>query len=171
MLTLTPLAPAHAEALFPIWSDWQVTRFTYVRDIATLEDCRARIDWILEHGEGVGPFVLQEGGQVVGLAGAITDALPGEYSAYYHLARPHWGRGLGGQAMALLLRHLFLDRQASVVRAKVVSDNVASWRLLERAGLHRTGAQPDGFANRDGVYDLFSYAIARDAYLAGLSGE
>lgn len=164
-LSLVPLTIDHAADFLPIWSDREVTRFTYVRDVATLADCRARIAWILEHGSDVGPFVLQSGGQVVGLAGAVRLPQPGEFSAYYHLARQYWGQGLGSNALAALLHCLFLECDARCVRAEAVKDNPASWRLMERNGMRRTGLQPGGFARDGAVYDLFDYAIHREAFL------
>ena len=84
----------------------------------------------------------------------------------YELSRAYWRRGIMSEAVRELLifgyRHLNLNR----IRATVVTDNVASARLLERLSFKKEGVlRQSQFLN--GKYDdLAAYALLREEWNA-----
>ncbi|WP_221347679.1 GNAT family N-acetyltransferase [Streptomyces beigongshangae] len=64
----------------------------------------------------------------------------------YWLGRPHWGRGIGTEALALFLR----EERTRPLHADPFTGNTASVRLLERHGFRRTGTLRHG----EDVHDL-----------------
>jgi RimJ/RimL family protein N-acetyltransferase len=79
-------------------------------------------------------------GRLVGTVAAFV--IEGDTEVTYWIDRSYWGQGIAGRALALLLelvpvRPLF---------ARAASDNVASLKVLQRAGFAVTGTDV-GFAN------------------------
>jgi RimJ/RimL family protein N-acetyltransferase len=69
----------------------------------------------------------------------------GEREITYWIGREYWGRGIGTRALALFLRSL----RADPLYARAAADNVASIRVLEKAGFVPTAREKD-FAERRG---------------------
>ncbi|MBE9609720.1 GNAT family N-acetyltransferase [Chitinilyticum piscinae] len=160
-LQLSALTLADAAALLPIWSDREVTRFTYVRGVRTLADSEARIQGILAGFTGIGPWVVREAGEVIGFAGAVRLPGPDEFEVFYHFARSSWGRGIGKIVLQRLLQAAFVEHGACCVHAGAVAANPASWHLLEQAGFRRSGVREQGFRTRSGCFDLYHYTLLR----------
>ena len=80
--------------------------------------------------------------------------------------RAEWGKGYGGEALGLLLHHLFTEANIHRVAAEAFGFN-ASWkRLLTRAGFRREGCLRDDLY-RDGCWhDRETYALLEDEYYA-----
>lgn len=75
----------------------------------------------------------------------------------YDLHPSVWGQGLATEAAIEVLRHAFGPLSLEHIIAVVKPANVASQRVLEKAGLHRSGTRE--------VYDetMLLYEAARDA--------
>ncbi len=72
------------------------------------------------------------------LVGSISCfKMDGEACVGYWVAREHWGRGIAGRALALLLAEV----TTRPLHARVARTNVASIRVLERCGFRLTGHQ------------------------------
>ncbi len=80
-------------------------------------------------------------GELVGTIGCYR--WDGATEVTYWVARPRWGEGIATRALFLLLE----DLSARPLRARAASDNVASLRVLEKAGFGVLGT-------------MFSYAPA-----------
>lgn len=57
----------------------------------------------------------------------------------YWISKDKRGRGLMGEALAIVLRHAFRTLRLNRLEAEVLTDNRASQRLLRRAGFRREG--------------------------------
>lgn len=57
----------------------------------------------------------------------------------FAVGRAHWGKGLMGEALPLLLRHAFEDLEFNRLEADVDPRNAASLHLLEKLGFRREG--------------------------------
>lgn len=80
-------------------------------------------------------LVLDDDGRVAGECG--VKGLPGPDGTVeigYGLAGPSRGRGLGTRLVAALVAELAARAEVRRIDAHVVADNVASRRVLERAG-------------------------------------
>lgn len=163
-LVLETVGEIDAPALFPIWSDHDVTKFTMIRNIRGIDDCKARIrrqmGWGAENS--IGPFVIKEEGRVIGYCGGRKNESD-EMEIFYHIARDRWGQGLGTEIARKLVDMVFEERKASRVKAEAVVQNVASWKILERLGMKRVEVKEDAFENEEGIFDFYVYTIeARD---------
>lgn len=70
----------------------------------------------------------------------------GHREVTYWIERAHWGRGIATRALALLLEEV----TTRPIRARVASDNVASRRVLEKAGFSPIGVEVSYAPGRSG---------------------
>ncbi|WP_307872552.1 GNAT family N-acetyltransferase [Paractinoplanes ovalisporus] len=89
-------------------------------------------------------FAVTLDGELVGSIGSFV--MEGDTEVTYWIARPFWGRGIAGRALALLLERV-PDRP---VFGRAASDNAGSLRVLQRAGFVIVGTD-SGFANARGA--------------------
>lgn len=96
-------------------------------------------------------------GEFVGQSGLVpVEGIGPEIEIAYHFAKPAWGRGYATEAAIAVLAHglgsLGLDR----IIAIVMSANVASCRVVEKAGMRY-----EGTATYYGIPDLRKYIAVR----------
>jgi [ribosomal protein S5]-alanine N-acetyltransferase len=143
-LTLVPLTAAHADVLFPFLADTGLWTYTDESAPAGVDALRERyrrletrrspdgsqlwLNWALE--------TRDEG--FAGLVQATVAVLRDEAAVAYVIARRFWSRGLGTEAVGMLLE--FLREQLRVTKAVASVDgrNVPSVRLLRRLGFEGT---------------------------------
>jgi len=111
-------------------------------DLANREAFMARRAKILADPTTVDRTILADGR----VAGSIASFdLFGERAVGYGLGKQYWGQGIATRALAALLEEV-TDRP---LHARVVTDNRASLRVLEKCGFTICG-QDTGFANARG---------------------
>ncbi len=72
------------------------------------------------------------------LAGSVSAfELDGQTEVTYWVRRPAWGRGIASRALLLLLDRV----PVRPLYARAASDNVASLRVLQKAGIRRIGTE------------------------------
>jgi RimJ/RimL family protein N-acetyltransferase len=141
-LTLRRPRPSDAEAVFDAYAaDSEVARFVRWRPHSSVEEtehyvaeCVAawggdtRFPWVIELNEGGGPLGMVEL-RVAGFKAEVG----------YVLARPFWGRGLATEALRPVVGWALSRPEIYRVWAVCDAENVASARVLEKAGMEREG--------------------------------
>lgn len=79
----------------------------------------------------------------------------------YALSPSLWGRGLAGEMLALALDHAFDGIGLNRIEADIDPDNVASCKLVERAGFRREGYLRERWRVGGGVQDTALYGLLR----------
>jgi RimJ/RimL family protein N-acetyltransferase len=108
------------------------------------DDTRAGLSFIDHGGEAF--LVIDDDGRVAGECG--TKAPPdadGMVEIGYGLGAGSRGRGLGTAAVAALVDRLKAEPAVRRIEAEVHAHNVASQRVIERAGLVPLGAPSAGY--------------------------
>jgi ribosomal-protein-alanine N-acetyltransferase len=151
--------------VFPFWSDYDVTRFTLLRNIKSESDCEKKILRQIENiktNGGLGPYCVESENIIIGYCGATSlQGKTDEFEIFYNIGKAYWGRGFGTRIAEYLLEELFERLQAKKVTAFAVVDNSASWKILEKTGMTRVGIELEEFENSEGKYDLYKYEIQR----------
>ncbi|MEY2560487.1 MAG: [ribosomal protein S5]-alanine N-acetyltransferase [Verrucomicrobiota bacterium] len=129
-----------AEAFFKLNTDPEVLRF--VPDKALLNVDQARqllIDHPIgdyrKHGFGRGACILKATGEQIGFAGLKYLEELGEVDVAYRLLPAYWGQGLATEAALASVRYGFADLGLNRIIGLVMSENIASVRVLEKTGL------------------------------------
>lgn len=63
---------------------------------------------------------------------------PGKVEIGYSMDRKYWGQGIATEMAAALIEYAFTDAEVNEVVAVTTLENIASQRVLEKAGLVRT---------------------------------
>ena len=175
-LRLRPLAPADAPAIRRLAGDLEVARWTaripHPFPEGAAEGFIAAVS--AELGSG-GEFALAISARgdpaLLGCCGLDRRA-DGSFELGYWLGRPSWGRGYATEAVSALAHHAFRTTGTPYLRAGIFPDNLASARVLQKAGFAESGTDwcPTPARDFDGVSTrLFVLTRAAWARRAGAS--
>lgn len=118
-------------------------------------------------GEALHLAVTRKGrDELVGMV-ALTPAPLGEMSLGYWLGKPHWGKGLGTEAVLAAVEAGFMltETPALIASARVL--NGSSRRVLEKLGFTHTGARLAAFPARGGAMAVDQFVLERRDWAAG----
>lgn len=126
----------------------------------TEEDARQFIEYA-RSAEMESVFAIEVDGEAAGAVGIMFQ--PDVYSQSgelgYWLGEEYWGRGIVSQAVKAMVQHAFGDLRLRRVYARIFSNNIASKRVLEKAGFQFEGMARQAVVKNDRVLDVFHYAI------------
>lgn len=112
-------------------------------------------------------WAIVSDGKVVGSIGIFRQGNIHRLTAElgYFLAESHWGRGIVTRAVLEASRHVFTHTDIVRIFAEPFAHNIASCRVLEKAGFQFEGVLRQN-AIKDGILqDMRLYALLRDQYL------
>ena len=90
-------------------------------------------------------WAVERDGRLIGTVGAYDyDAARNRIEVGFSVERASWGRGYAAEALRAVLLYLTEQEGIARVTAWCAGENAASRRTMEKAGMRRTGAEPDG---------------------------
>jgi len=167
-LHLRPARLADAQAIFDSYAtDPEVVRYLCFRPHRSLEDTRVFLEAVeraWETGEGERTWVLEhrEAGRIVGAFG--IRGTPPRVEVGYVLERAHWGEGLMTEVLVAMRDAAFADPDIHRLQALCDVENVASARVMEKAGMVLEGMLRayEIHPNRSALpRDCWMYAVIR----------
>lgn len=104
---------------------------------------------------GYGMFALESHqiGKVIGFCGLVHPGGQVEAEIKYAFMRSHWGQGLATEAVAMLLLHGARGHGLTRIIATVAPDNLASQRVLTKAGVTFAHLQQNDDGSTTRVYE------------------
>jgi len=157
-LTFRPLGPGDLETLTTIVSEWGVVRNLGTWPWPPDADFTARRAQPYR-GEGFVWAVLRHG-VMVGTVGVTGP----EAEVGYMIAPAHQGQGIGTLALQAAVAHAFATRPLEAIRAGIWADNVASARMLARAGFVMTGSKMELARARGEMTLSHAFRLTRAAW-------
>ncbi len=155
------------EAVFSVFADEVVTRYYLVTPFTEMSQAQnvvqSRIDcfyteqgirWaITRHGEGV----------LLGSCG-FSDWQRGQGTAElgYELARPYWNQGIMTEALQACLAYAFTVCDLTRIEARILPENAASRRVLQKLGFQWVTLQEKGGYLNGRHYDLELFVLEID---------
>ncbi|QNA83614.1 GNAT family N-acetyltransferase [Sphingomonas sp. So64.6b] len=142
-LILRPYAARDRAALREQCDDPEVMRFLLaVPDDDALDTMIDRMaGYLLDYGFTFWTVERRSDGAVIGVCrlkpGAPGTPIADEVEIGWRLSRDYWGQGYAREAAQASLDWAWANTDARTVAAITVPDNQASWRLMERLGMHR----------------------------------
>ncbi|MGB8167846.1 MAG: GNAT family N-acetyltransferase [Chthoniobacteraceae bacterium] len=139
-----PIAPDDAPRIYASYAhDAEVTRYLTWRPHRDTDEShrilRTRLAWWDEGREFSWLITSRTDGAVMGMISASDDDCPSRYTFGYVLARQFWGLGYMTEAARAVLDELFATPTVARVWAVADCENLASMRVLEKAGMQREG--------------------------------
>jgi RimJ/RimL family protein N-acetyltransferase len=149
-LELRPWEPVDRDAVA------EAARDAYVAEIERIADPD---EWIERKREQGGLAIVVDGEVAGGVDVAGRHPRVGELG--YFVLQRFRGRGVASGAASLVVRRALTEEEYVRVQATVEPWNVASQRVLERAGLRREGHLRSFVVYGDRVADAYLYAAVR----------
>jgi RimJ/RimL family protein N-acetyltransferase len=113
-----------------------------------------------DNGEGLALAIADPASdEALGNVSLLFRRQPGTVEIGYWLIERARGRGLGSSAVALLARWAVTEAQLARVEALVIPDNIASQRVLEKAGFRREGQLRSYLVVGSERADAFIYSL------------
>ncbi len=142
-LLLRQYVEEDAEAFFALNSDPRVLQFVPDKQLRNVEEARQiLVDHPIadyrKHGFGRGACILKSTGQQIGFAGLKYLEELGEVDVAYRLMPAYWGQGLATEAALASVPYGFDELGLKRIIGLAMPENIASIRVLEKAGLHYT---------------------------------
>jgi RimJ/RimL family protein N-acetyltransferase len=105
-------------------------------------------------------------GTFVGQCGLrpVDEGAGPEIDLAYHYTRASWNKGYGTEAAIAVLAHGLGPVGLAAIMAVVVPENVGSWRVMEKAGMHY-----EGLVDYYGMEGLKKYVAAREWWRSPLT--
>lgn len=168
-LMLTDMEAEHAPALYAMRSDEEVMRYLdrpLLGSLAEAEDMIERIQREWAAGEIINWAVcLRETGECIGYVGFYRmDFAADVVEIGYTMAKAHWRRGYGREALRAVLGWAFESFGAHKVSADVNIANEASMGLLERLGFQREAVLREDFFFAGRHLDSVWYGLLREEW-------
>jgi RimJ/RimL family protein N-acetyltransferase len=164
------LTSEDAPALLDVFGDPEVMEFWSSPPLQNLDDARKLIEGIHRLFASRGLFqwgvCLRDTGEVIGTCTLLNLDPPHRRAEVgFALRRSAWGRGLGTEAVGLLLRFAFESLQAHRLEADVDPNNERSLRLLERHGFRREGYLRERWHHLGRIHDAIFLGLLRSDWL------
>jgi len=173
-LVLRRFTPADVDDLVRLDADPEVMRFVTggiptAREEMEHEVLPAFLDYYRRYpGFGFWAAIEKSAGEFLGWFHfrPRPDAAPGEVELGYRLRRSAWGRGYATEGSRALIRKGFAEFGVQRVTAEAMAVNLASRRVMEKAGLSlvRTFLQPWPYPVEGQESGVVEYALTRAAW-------
>lgn len=108
-------------------------------------------------------FALEVDGELAGGIGVEPQAAEQRIAAEigYWLGEPYWGRGIMTSAVRTLTQHAFETLPLRRIWAGIYHPNLASQRVLEKAGYTREAVLRNAIIKQGEIYDKIIYSVVR----------
>ncbi|MES2643837.1 MAG: GNAT family N-acetyltransferase [Myxococcota bacterium] len=140
---LRELGPDDAEEMYALNADPEVVRYTGNGPFASVEEARAFLesyDAYRVQRMGRWGVIAKDGGSWLGWCGLKRDS-HGEVDLGYRLHRRFWGRGVATETGAASLEYGFGPLALDRIVGRVLPENHASHRVLQKLGMRRVADQ------------------------------
>ncbi|MHC4192802.1 MAG: GNAT family N-acetyltransferase [Planctomycetota bacterium] len=163
-LTLRKMTLGDAEDVFKYSSDPEVFKFVGGKVHKAVRDSEGFLKEICEKYERretiVWGIVCKERGKLIGDCGFIKwDASQARAELDYLLSREYWNQGLMTEAIVEVIRFGFEKMQLSRIQGICEIANVASARVMEKAGMRFEGVLRSYIQHNGKALDMKMYSI------------
>ena len=83
----------------------------------------------------------------------------------YYISEPYWGKGITTKAVQLICDYVFANTDIIRIFAEPYATNIASCRVLEKAGFQYEGTLRQNAVKNGQILDMKMYAIFKSPQL------
>jgi len=156
--------PDDFDALLSVYSDREAMRWVGDGEPISRKECE---EWFkvtasnyAKRGYGMFALVGRDSAQVIGFAGLVHPGGQSEPEIKYALLRAHWGHGLATEAVKQLIYYGLSVHHLTHIIATVAPGNVASQRVLEKAGMVLASERPHEDGSKTLVFEWRARSLA-----------
>jgi ribosomal-protein-alanine N-acetyltransferase len=165
-LWLRPFAREDVDVLHRMWTDPDVRRYLWDDTIITRDRAAGEVEDSIasfaKNGFGMWAVLLSGATEVSGFGGfRLFGTPPAKKELMYGLAPAVWGHGYATEVVQALLRFGFEQLDEERIWARTDPPNIASRRVMERAGMSYSGRE------REGDVEVVTYVMERSSDRSG----
>lgn len=169
-LLLRKLRLDDAEAVFAYASDPEVARYTTWEAHKTIDDSKAFLTSVIElyNSHQVAPWGMEHRAhrKLVGTCGFVYWHLRhARAEIAYALSRPYWNKGYTTEAVRAVIAFGYRVMRLNRIEARCDVPNVASARVMEKAGMKFEGILRHHMFTKGAYVDLKMHSILRDEWV------
>lgn len=143
-LVIRSFDPSDAEGMLQVFGDPDVRKYLPPFPDPTLERMQAsvakRMAMERDHGHGLWAVERTDTGELIGDCGLmLVEGTGPEVEIAYHYRHTAWNKGYGTAAAVACLGHGLGSIGLERIIAICFPENVGSWRVMEKAGMHDEG--------------------------------
>lgn len=155
-LEYSPIFQASPEYLTAIWSDKDVIKYTNIKQPCTLKEITERLKNFINHDV----FIIKQNKETIGIAGCpCINKEKNQYGFFYQLKKSAWGRGIGSEAALWCVNYMKKKYGTFTLYADVVSENIASYKILKSLGFKETSVEKEAFQLNGLKIDIKNYSL------------
>jgi ribosomal-protein-alanine N-acetyltransferase len=160
---------ADDESIFASGSDPEVTRYVNFETHSSIEDARTFIRSVLDDYENHKPssigIELKVSGELIGTIGYINwSEVHRHIETGYAISKKYWNQGYITEALVGLINYLFTNSDLIRIEARCRIPNLASARVMEKAGMAFEGILRKSAFAKGEYHDFKMYSIIRDEW-------
>ncbi len=168
-VNLRKVTKADAQSVYEHAKDREISRYTFIPHPYQREDALQFIKFSqqqLKKGKEYHLGIeLKATGQIIGMMGMMKISEKHRRAEVgYWLAKSFWHRGYAGEALRLMLRFGFEKLKLVRITAGVMHPNLASSRMLEKAGFRFEGRLRKNFIQHGRWLDELRYGILKEEF-------
>jgi len=168
-LAFRKLSMKDADTIFHYASDPEVTRYVLFPTHKSMDDTFAFIQINLDKykdGETASWGVtLKETGELIGTADFVWwNVYHKKAEVGYCLAKEHWNQGFATEALMSLVHFGFTHLNLHRIEARCFEENIASSRVIEKAGMHKEGILKEALWAKGKYRNVWQYALLQKEY-------
>jgi [ribosomal protein S5]-alanine N-acetyltransferase len=164
-LELSTVTPSDAELLLKLFTTPEVLRYLPTGPPWTIDRAKEAVErrMKLEAETSYSMLVVRkkETGEFIGNAGLQPVPNSSEVEIAYHYLPSSWGKGYATEAAIAVLSHGLGSVGLRAIIAVCMPENVASWRVMEKAGMRYLGV-----ASYYGLNGLKKYGAERERWVS-----
>jgi RimJ/RimL family protein N-acetyltransferase len=145
------------DTIFEVYSDPEVARYIDDGSPITREQSSAWLDVTARNyrDRGYGMFALEDRNSrdIVGFIGLVHPGGQVDTEIKYAFRKTNWGRGLASEVVQALVQYARETHQLSVLVATVAPENLASQRVLLKAGFSFIEQRTDEHGDAELYYE------------------
>jgi ribosomal-protein-alanine N-acetyltransferase len=132
----------------------------------SLKDAQDWLNLIMIENTPTKYFAITLDKQVIGSIGIVakTDIYRKNVEIGFFLAENYWGRGIATKAIKKIISYAFNTFDIVRVQAEVFSDNIASRKALEKAGLKLEATFRNNIIKNGIIKDSCIYSVLEEDY-------
>ena len=165
-LLLRELRREDAEAVFRIFSDSEVVKYSDMDVFTSLEQAQLLIEKQRHRFEQKERFrwgiALKDSDTLIGTGGYVAwNRIWSNAELGYDLARPYWGQGIMTEAVMAMIQFGFEHMGLHRIEAEVMPENRASVQLLRKLDFQEEGVLHERSFWKGGFHDLSIFALLK----------
>lgn len=145
-----------------IGSDDELSKYTQWNPYRTYEMSRETVERFIKQYEDQHFYgwLIEADGRMAGIIGAY-DYEPSDNSIEvgFTIERGSWGKGYASEALKAVIRYLKEQEKIWRIHAWCASENMASARVMQKAGMKQTAIQKEGLEIGNHKYDKLIYEV------------